>query len=63
MSDIVMFFSKYEAGTRLAVKAYQKYGENAVEMIKENPYIMIGDLPEVGFKTADPDRPGDGAAI
>lgn len=53
MSDIVMFFSKYEAGTRLAVKAYQKYGENAVEMIKVNPYIMIGDLPEVGFKTAD----------
>lgn len=53
MSDIVMFFNKYGAGTKLAVKAYQKYGGNAVRIIEANPYIMIGDIPEVGFKTAD----------
>ncbi len=53
MSDIVMFFNQYGAGTKLAVKAYQKYGGNAVKIIEENPYVMIGDIPEVGFKTAD----------
>lgn len=53
MSDIVMFFNKYGAGTKLAVKAYQKYGGNAVQIIEQNPYVMIDDIPEVGFKTAD----------
>ena len=53
MSDIVSFFNKYGAGTKLAIKAYQKYGGNAVSVIEKNPYILIDDIPEVGFKTAD----------
>lgn len=53
MSDIVMFFSKYGASTKLAVKAYQKYGSNAIPLIEKNPYVLIDDIPEVGFKTAD----------
>ena len=53
MSDIVSFFNKYGASTKLALKAYQKYGEIAVSVIENNPYILIDDIPEVGFKTAD----------
>ena len=53
MSDIVSFFNKYGAGTKLALKAYQKYGDVAVSVIENNPYILIDDIPEVGFKTAD----------
>lgn len=53
MSDIVSFFNKYGAGTKLAIKAYQKYGGTAVTVIEKNPYILIDDIPEVGFKTAD----------
>lgn len=53
LSDIVSFFNKFGAGTKLALKAYQKYGDVAVSVIENNPYILIDDIPEVGFKTAD----------
>lgn len=53
MSEIVMFFGKFGASTRLAVKAYKLYGGQAVKMISDNPYMLADDIPEVGFKTAD----------
>lgn len=53
MSDIISYFSKYGVGAKLAVKAYQKYGSTAVSVIEKDPYILIDDIPEVGFKIAD----------
>lgn len=53
MSDVIMFFNKYGIGSKLAIKAYQKYGEVARNVVEKNPYIMIDDIPEIGFKTAD----------
>lgn len=32
---------------------YDRYGKNAVEKLKKNPYILINDLYGVGFKRAD----------
>ena len=46
MSDIVMFMGRFGAGTKLAVKAYKLYGENAVRVISEDPYILSEDMPE-----------------
>lgn len=53
MSDIVAYFNKYGLSAKLAIKAYQIYGETALSVVKRNPYILINDIPEVGFKTAD----------
>ena len=53
MSDIVAYFNKYGLPAKLAIKAYQLYGETALSVVKRNPYILINDIPEVGFKTAD----------
>ncbi len=53
MSDVIMFFNKYGVGSRLAIKAYQIYGNAATDLIEKNPYVMIDDIPEIGFKTAD----------
>ncbi len=53
MSDLIVFFNKYGISTGIALKIYQKYGGLAVEFVRKNPYRLIDDIPEIGFKTAD----------
>ncbi len=53
MSDLIIFFNKYGISTGIALKIYQKYGGLAIEIIQKNPYRLIDDIPEIGFKTAD----------
>lgn len=36
-----------------AAKIYKLYGEGCVQMIKEDPYRLIRDVDQIGFKTAD----------
>jgi exodeoxyribonuclease V alpha subunit len=37
----------------LAAKIYKEYGEEAIQMVKANPYRLARDITGVGFKTAD----------
>lgn len=53
VQDIVIFFGNHGISSSLAYKVFKEYGENAVEKIKENPYILCRDIEGVGFKTAD----------
>lgn len=53
MSELVVFFNKYGISTGMALKIYQKYGGLAIEIVQKNPYRLIDDIPEIGFKTAD----------
>ena len=38
---------------RFAVKIYNKYGDQTISIIKENPYRLAQDIVGIGFKTAD----------
>ncbi|MGT2934504.1 SF1B family DNA helicase RecD2 [Streptococcus castoreus] len=38
---------------RFAFQAFEKYKEEAIEMVKENPYQLVEDLQGFGFKMAD----------
>jgi exodeoxyribonuclease V alpha subunit len=40
-------------GQGMVAKIYGKYGQDAVKMVKENPYILADELWGVGFKKAD----------
>ncbi len=53
MSKLTVFFNKYGISTALALKIYRKYGGLALEIVQKNPYRLIEDIPEIGFKTAD----------
>lgn len=55
MRDVVMFCSKY-FGTTFCNKIYKKYGGMAVELIKENPYILYDDI-QVGSSSWDKPNP------
>lgn len=39
--------------SKMAMKLYSKYGSDALDVIKENPYRLIDDIEGIGFKRAD----------
>ena len=51
--SIMVFLNSYGIGTARAVRIYRQYGENAIEMVRANPYRLSTDIWGVGFHTAD----------
>ena len=47
------FFNTIGLGVRNLMKVQVAYGEEAVSVIKHNPYQLIHDIDGIGFKTAD----------
>ncbi len=51
--DIMVFLQSHGIGTARAVRIYKVYGDNAIEVIRDNPYQLAIDIIGIGFKTAD----------
>ena len=51
--DIMIFLKKYDIKTGLIFKIYRRYGDEAISIIKDNPYILADEIEGIGFKTAD----------
>ncbi len=51
--DISAFLQQYGIGPILINKIYKQFGEDAVRIIKDNPYRLADEIPGIGFKTAD----------
>ena len=52
-ADTVLALSAYDISAGTCLKLYRVYGKNAVSVIRENPYALIGDVYGIGFKKAD----------
>ncbi len=52
MRNVMMFCREY-FGPTTAVRIYKKWGNGAVECIKQNPYILCGEIYGAGFEKAD----------
>lgn len=52
MRNVMMFCSEYFSPTT-AVRVYKKWGSGAIEMIKQNPYILCENIRGIGFEKAD----------
>ena len=50
---LMIFLSQYGIPPSAAVSAWKKWGQYAVEMIKENPYILCGNGIELEFDKAE----------
>ncbi|MCE9566134.1 MAG: ATP-dependent RecD-like DNA helicase [Planctomycetes bacterium] len=50
---IMVFLQSHGIGTARAVRIYKTYGDQAIELIKANPYRLSADIWGVGFATAD----------
>lgn len=51
--NVMLFLQSHEVGTGYAVKIWKRYGQQAIEVIRENPYRLSADVWGIGFLTAD----------
>ena len=51
--EVMIFLQSYGISSTYSAKIYNTYGENAVSVIKINPYRLAEDIFGIGFKTAD----------
>ena len=53
MHRIMLFLHEHGISSARARRIYKTYGEEAVTVLKSNPYRLAADIHGVGFKTAD----------
>ncbi len=53
LREVIIFLQSYDIGPSYAIRIYKKYKNDAVKMIKENPYRLAEDIEGIGFKKAD----------
>lgn len=53
IKEIMLFLHSHNISTNLAVKIYKTYGDQSLDIVKENPYRLEQDIFGIGFKTAD----------
>jgi exodeoxyribonuclease V alpha subunit len=51
--EIMVFLQGHGLGTARAVRIYKTYGDDAIGIVKQNPYRLAYDIKGIGFKTAD----------
>lgn len=52
-AETVMFFQKFGISPALAIKVYNKYGSDSINIVRENPYSLCDSIQGMGFKTCD----------
>ena len=53
IQEVMQFLLANNVSITYAVKIYKTYGDDAIQMVMENPYRLSKDIWGVGFKTAD----------
>lgn len=51
--QIIAALAELGLSNRVAFQLFEKYKEEAVDIVKSNPYQLVEDIPGVGFKMAD----------
>ena len=51
--EIMLYLQQYQISPLLATKIIRRYGDDARQMLQENPYRLVEDIDGVGFRTAD----------
>jgi exodeoxyribonuclease V alpha subunit len=51
--EIMVFLQGHGVGTARAVRIHKTYGDDAIGLVKQNPYRLAYDIHGIGFKTAD----------
>lgn len=53
IKEVMLFLQSHEVSATLAVKIYKTYGDEALTIVRENPYRLARDIYGIGFLTAD----------
>ncbi len=53
IKEVMVFLQGHGLSTGLAVKIYKHYGDEALAIVRHDPYRLARDIWGIGFKTAD----------
>ena len=53
IKNVMLFLQDHGVNTSYAAKIYKQYGNESIQIVKENPYRLADDIWGIGFKTAD----------
>ena len=53
IKNIMLFLQGHDVSTSHATKIYKQYGNESIDVVKENPYRLADDIWGIGFRTAD----------
>jgi exodeoxyribonuclease V alpha subunit len=53
IKEVMVFLQGMGVSTSLAVRIYKTYRDEAIEVVRREPYRLAGDVWGIGFKTAD----------
>jgi exodeoxyribonuclease V alpha subunit len=62
-TELMAYLHSLGLGPALARRIRKRYGERAVHVIREDPYLVAEQVPGVGFKTADAIGRASGMAL
>jgi len=52
-AQTVIFLQEYGVTPALALRVHKIFGKKAIELVKENPYLLCESVDRIGFKIAD----------
>jgi exodeoxyribonuclease V alpha subunit len=53
IKEVMVFLQGVGVSTSLAVRIYKAYRDDAIDVVRREPYRLAGDVWGIGFKTAD----------
>lgn len=53
IKNIMLFLQSHDVTTSHATKIYKTYGNESIDIVRDNPYRLADDIWGIGFKTAD----------
>ena len=51
--EVMLFLQSHGVSSTFAVKIFKQYGQQSIDVVKENPYRLAEDVFSIGFITAD----------
>ncbi len=51
--EVMIFLQGHGVSSAYATKIFKRYGQNAISVLKRNPYTLATDIYGIGFQTAD----------
>lgn len=53
VQELMLFLHSHDVPTHLALKAFKRYGQGALEVVRQDPFRLARDIVGIGFATAD----------
>lgn len=53
IKELHLFLQTHDVSMNIATRIYKQYGQDAIKVVRENPYQLAQEVTGIGFRTAD----------